>query len=217
MEGAGAPHSCPVAARCPAPQLQLPRGACPTRSPPRGSQPQSREQARDRTNPMRNQAPPAPGSGAGMRLAPSGPSSPVHQPRAPAHQREGRAARRERGPARPGLTESAAGRGPPWSRGLETRCSWRLPGASAAWPSAGTGAPRRGGPGQPWGGRGHLAPLCKAATPRCAFRGDAKAGDAAKPLPDTRIWPWAQPGCSRQSGERDPGASAGIMGSSLAG
>lgn len=39
-----------------------------------------------------------------------------------------------------GLTESTAGRGPPWSHGLETQCSWQLPGASAAWPSVGTGA-----------------------------------------------------------------------------
>lgn len=28
-----------------------------------------------------------------------------------------------------GLTELTAGRGPPWSHGLETRCSWQLPGA----------------------------------------------------------------------------------------
>lgn len=44
------------------------------------------------------------------------------------------------GPACPGLTESTAGRDPPWSRGPETQCSWRLPGASAAWPSVGKGA-----------------------------------------------------------------------------
>lgn len=33
------------------------------------------------------------------------------------------------GLAHPGFTESTAGRGPPWSHGLETQCSWRLPGA----------------------------------------------------------------------------------------
>lgn len=82
---------------------------------------------------------------------------------APGCPRRRAAARRERGwqlppspgPACPSLTESTAGQDPPWSHGLETRCSWQLPGASAAWPSAGRGewqqAPGalegRGGPG----------------------------------------------------------------------
>lgn len=40
-------------------------------------------------------------------------------------------------PVRCGLTASAAGWDPPGSLGLETLCSWLLPGASATWPSGG--------------------------------------------------------------------------------